>query len=346
MKFSNFLFPESKSPDDDFSVIEESLEEAVLTDELGFDAIWLAEHHFDGGCVYVDPVTFASAIAARTKKVKIGFAVAQMALHHPIRFAEQIALIDNISRGRMIVGVGRGTAYNFYEFRGYGIDPDDAHEMLLEVEDILVKSWTTENYKHEGKYWQVELPVLRPQVYQKPHPPMIRACSGLSSTLEMAREGRPFLMNLQSDETTKERMDLYRSTMSEAGFDDEAVARSVADSWVWRNIFVADTDSEAEKVGIPYFKAMRAYLQTNRDKMNTTAELQAQATGAVGAARNSLEHGIIVGSPETVTERLQAVNDSGVGGVIIHFRLGAMPYDVNAHSLKLFAEKVAPNFKS
>ncbi|MDP7588145.1 MAG: LLM class flavin-dependent oxidoreductase [Dehalococcoidia bacterium] len=345
MKFSNFLFPESKTPDGDFDVIEESLREAELSEELGYDVIWLAEHHFDGGCAYVDPTTFAAAIAARTKNIKIGFAVAQMALHHPIRFAEQIALVDNISKGRMIVGVGRGTAYNFYEFRGFGIDPDEAHDMLLEVEDILVKAWTTENYKHDGKYWQVELPVLRPQVYQKPHPPMIRACSGLESTLEMAREGRPFMMNVQSDETTVERLQQYQSAMSKAGHSDETVTRSMADSWVWRNIFVADTDAEAEKVGIPYFKEMRAYLQTNRDKMNTTAELRAQATGAVGAARNSLEHGIIVGSPETVTERLQKVHESGVGGVIIHFRLGAMPYEANANSLKLFAEKVAPNFK-
>ena len=345
MKFSNFLFPESKTPAGDYDVIEESLREAELSEKLGYDVIWLAEHHFDGGCAYVDPTTFAAAIAARTTKIKIGFAVAQMALHHPIRFAEQIALVDNISKGRMVVGVGRGTAYNFYEFRGFGIDPNEAHDMLLEVEDILVKSWTTNNYKHDGKYWQLELPVLRPQVFQKPHPPMIRACSGLESTLEMAREGRPFMMNVQSDETTMNRLRQYQTTMSEAGHSDETVAQSMADSWVWRNIFVADTDAEAEKLGIPYFREMRAYLQTNRDKMNTTAELQAQATGAVGAARNSLEHGVIVGSPETVSERLQAVNDSGVGGVIIHFRLGAMPYDLNSHSMKLFAEQVMPNFK-
>ncbi len=345
MKFSNFLFPESKTPNSDSDVIEESLREAELSEDLGYDVIWLAEHHFDGGCAYVDPTTFAAAIAARTKKIKIGFAVAQMALHHPIRFAEQISLVDNISKGRMIVGVGRGTAYNFYEFRGFGIDPDDAHDMLLEVEDILVKAWTTENYKHDGKYWQVELPVLRPQVYQKPHPPMIRACSGLESTLEMAREGRPFMMNVQSDETTVERLRQYQATMSEVGHSDETVARNMADSWVWRNIFVADTDAEAEKVGVPYFKEMRAYLQTNRDKMNTTAELRAQATGGAGAARNSLIHGIIVGSPETVCERLQKVHESGVGGVIIHFRLGAMPYEANANSLRLFAEKVAPNFR-
>ena len=345
MKFSNFLFPESKTPAGDYDVIEESLREAELSEKLGYDTIWLAEHHFDGGCAYVDPTTFAAAIAARTSKIKIGFAVAQMALHHPIRFAEQIALVDNISKGRMVVGVGRGTAYNFYEFRGFGINPNDAHDMLLEVEDILVKSWTTNNYKHDGKYWQLELPVLRPQVFQKPHPPLIRACSGLESTLEMAREGRPFMMNVQSDETTIERLKQYQTTMSEAGYSDETVDQNMADSWVWRNIFVADTDADAEKLGIPYFKEMRAYLQTNRDKMNTTTELQTQATGAVGAARNSLEHGVIVGSPETVSERLQAVHDSGVGGVIIHFRLGAMPYDLNSRSMKLFAEQVIPNFE-
>ena len=345
MKFSNFLFPESQSPDGDYDVIEESLREAELSEELGYDVVWLAEHHFDGGCAYVAPTTFAAAIAARTKKIKIGFAVAQMALHHPIRFAEQIALVDNISKGRMIVGVGRGTAYNFYEFRGFGIDPDDSHEMLLEVENILLQAWTTKDYKHNGKYWQLELPVLRPQVYQKPHPPMIRACSGLESTLEMAREGRPFMMNVQSDEVPVERMDQYRATMSDAGHNDETVACNVADSWVWRNIFVAETDAEAEKVGIPYFQNMRSYLQTNRDRMNTAAELEAQASRIVGSARNSLEHGIIVGSPETVTERLQKVHGTGVGGVIIHFRLGAMPYDVAANSLKLFAQKVAPNFQ-
>ena len=346
MKFSNFLFPESKTPDGDFSVIEESLREAELTEELGYEVIWLAEHHFDGGCAYVDPTTFASAIAARTSKIQIGFAVAQMALHHPIRFAEQIALIDNISRGRIIVGVGRGTAYNFYEFRGFGIDPSDAHDMLLEVEEVLVKAWTTENYKHEGKHWQLELPVLRPQVYQKPHPPMIRACSGLESTLEMARSGRPFLMNLQSDETTRQRMDLYRSTMAEAGYDDQTIARNVSDSWVWRNIFVADTDAEAEAGSVAHFRAMRAYLSDNRTRMNTAQELAAQAPAASGPARDSLEHGLIYGSPETVCERLEALNDIGVGGVIIHFRLGAMPYDAAAHSLRLFAEKVAPQFRS
>ena len=99
MKFSNFLFPQSDTPDTDHEVVTDALREAELTEELGFDGVWLGEHHNDGACAYVDPVTFAAAVAARTERVKIGFAAVQMALHHPIRLAEQIALLDNISKG-------------------------------------------------------------------------------------------------------------------------------------------------------------------------------------------------------------------------------------------------------
>lgn len=344
MKFSDFLFPESQNPDGDYAIIDQALQEAELCDRLGYHAVWLAEHHFDGGCAYVDPVTFAAAIAARTSRIKIGFAVAQMALHHPIRFAEQIALVDNLSRGRIIVGVGRGTAFNFYEFRGYGIDPAEAQERLAEVEQILEEAWTAEDYYHDGKFWQVRLPLLRPQVYQKPHPPLLRACSSLESTLEMARRGRPFMMNLQSNETTRERLDLYQQTMAEAGYDQETIARNVADTWVWRNVVVAETDAEAEAIGVPAFLAMRAYLSDNRRRYNTAEEQAAQASTVSGAARDSLDHGLIHGSPDTVCEKVSELEKIGVGGLIIHFRLGSMPWDVTEHSLRLFAERVAPQF--
>ena len=344
MKFSNFLFPESRSPAGDFSVIDESLREAQLSDQLGFDAVWLAEHHFDGGCAYVDPLIFASAIAARTQRIKIGFAVAQMALHHPIRFAEQLALVDNISRGRMIVGVGRGTAYNFYEFRGYGVDPAEAQERLLEVEEVLVRCWSGDEVAHNGKFWHLQLPELRPQVYQKPHPPIIRACSGLESTLEMARQGRPFLMNLQSDQTTQERLDAFRQTMADSGYDDLSIARTVQESWAWRNVVVAETDAEAATLGVPAFQAMRAYLADNRKRLNTLEEQAAQSAAMSGAARDSVDQGLIFGSPETVRERLEVVNQTGIGGLIIHFRLGSMSWEAAEYSLRLFADQVAPQF--
>ena len=142
MKFSNFLFPESRDPANDGQVIDETLREARLSDELGMDMLWLAEHHFDGICAYVDPVTFAAALAAATQQAKIGFAVAQMSLHHPIRMAEQMALIDNISKGRLIVGLGRGTAYNIYDYQGYGLDHTEAQARFEEAEAIMIQAWT------------------------------------------------------------------------------------------------------------------------------------------------------------------------------------------------------------
>jgi alkanesulfonate monooxygenase SsuD/methylene tetrahydromethanopterin reductase-like flavin-dependent oxidoreductase (luciferase family) len=343
MKFSNFLFPAAMTPDLDHQVIHETLHEAELCDELGMEMIWLAEHHFDGICAYVDPVSFAAAVAARTKRIRIGFAVAQMSLHHPIRMAEQMALIDNLSNGRLVVGLGRGTAYNIYDYQGYGIDPAEAYERLLESEEIMIKAWTTENYRHEGKYWKIQLPMLRPRPYTKPHPPIVRACGSEEGMLGMAREGRPFLMNIQSNEVTQHRMDLYRETMRESGFDPQTVARCVSDSWIWRNVFVAETDAEAERLALPAWEAQQEFRQAMRKKVyEEQGLLLKQESGP--AARNQVQHSIIRGSPATVAEEIAKIDKIGVGGLLMVFRLGPMPFDVTERSIRLFMSKVAPEF--
>jgi hypothetical protein len=87
----------------------------------------------------------------------------------------------------------------------------------------------------------------------------------------MAREGRPFLMNIQSDAITRERFDLYRETMAEAGYDAETIARTVAQCWAWRNVVVADTDAAAEAIGVPAFLSMREHLNSTRRRLNTTS---------------------------------------------------------------------------
>ena len=187
MKFSNFLFPESRDPARDGQVIDETLNEARLTDELGFDVIWLAEHHFDGICAYVDPVSFAAALSVATKRAKIGFAVAQMSLHHPIRMAEQLALIDNISKGRLIVGLGRGTAYNIYDYQGYGLDHTEAQARFEEAEAIMFQAWRGEKFEHHGRFWDLKVPMLRPRPYTQPHPYVIRSASSEEGMLHIAQ---------------------------------------------------------------------------------------------------------------------------------------------------------------
>jgi alkanesulfonate monooxygenase SsuD/methylene tetrahydromethanopterin reductase-like flavin-dependent oxidoreductase (luciferase family) len=345
MKFSNFLFPASMDPAKDRQVIQETLREAQLCDELGMDMLWLAEHHFDGICAYVDPVTFAAALAASTKRINIGFAVAQMSLHHPIRMAEQMALIDNISGGRLIVGLGRGTAYNIYDYQGYGIDPKEAFDRMIEAEDIMIKAWTTENYRHKGKFWDIQLPRLRPVPYTKPHPPIVRAASSEEGMVYLAKERRPFLMNIQSNEVTQHRMDLYRKTLREAGCDEQEVARNVDNSWVWRNIFVGETDAEAERLALPAFETQQEFRAAMRNKVYQEQGLQLKKDDALVAARNQVQHSLLCGSPATVAEEIAKIDKIGVGGLILVFRLGPMPYEVAAHSIELFMKKVAPQFR-
>ena len=345
MRFSNFVFTESRDPARDAATLDEVMNEIELTEQLGYDAVWLGEHHFDGICIYVDPVTFSAAIAARTSRIKIGYSVAQMSLHHPMRMAEQLALIDHISKGRLIVGLGRGTAYNVYDYQGYGVDPADAAARAEEAETVMLKAWTGEAFEHNGKFWNLKTPGLRPQCYTRPHPFVIRAASGEASMVELAKRSLPFLMNVQSNEVTRQRMDLYKRTLREAGATDETVARTADQCWAWRNVYVADTDAKAQAVGVPAFIAMteqRAAMR-NRIAKETGVTMAPERPGV--AARVDPSKGLICGSPATVAESMAELAATGIGGAIITFRLGSMPYDIATESLRLFMSKVVPQVR-
>jgi alkanesulfonate monooxygenase SsuD/methylene tetrahydromethanopterin reductase-like flavin-dependent oxidoreductase (luciferase family) len=218
---------------------------------------------------------------------------------------------------------------------------------LEEAEKILLQAWTCEEFTHRGKYWNLDVPMLRPRPFTKPHPVIVRAASGEASLLELARQGRPFLMNVQSMTVTRDRVELYRTTMHEAGYDEEAIARNLEDCWVWRNVFVAESDAEAERVGIPAFHAMvesRAALR-NRIYRETGLRIAVPASD-LPSARARVEHGFIHGSPARVAEAIAEINELGIGGVIASFRLGPMPHEAATNSLRLFMREVAPEFRS
>jgi alkanesulfonate monooxygenase SsuD/methylene tetrahydromethanopterin reductase-like flavin-dependent oxidoreductase (luciferase family) len=339
MKFGDFLFPESRDPGLDGAMIHDALAEARLADQLGMDAIWLAEHHFDGNCAYVDPLTFAAALAVATERAAIGFAVIQTSLHHPVRLAEQLALLDHLSKGRLIVGLGRGTFFNIYEYQGFGLDADEAQERFEEAEEIIRKAWTEESFEHHGRFWNVRVPMLRPRPYSKPHPELYRAASSEESVKDHGRQGRSILLNPQTNETTRRRVDLYRQGMREAGFSEEAIARNVGRIRVWRSIYVDDTDAKAEAIGRPAFTAMIEHRKVMRNRIKEEQGVMLSPHLAPGPL------GFLCGSPATVTAEFRELADIGVGGALMQFRLGAMPYDVAAASIERFMRKVAPEFR-
>jgi alkanesulfonate monooxygenase SsuD/methylene tetrahydromethanopterin reductase-like flavin-dependent oxidoreductase (luciferase family) len=167
MRFGWLTLAHSGSPEGDYGAIHELVDQACFAETAGFDGIWLTEHNFTGESVYCDPIPFASVVAARTSRIRIGFAVIQLALRHPIRLATELALLDNLSGGRLDVGVGHGTNFNEYEFVGYGLRSDDSRERMAETLEVMVRAWTESPLVHEGKFYRLRLPELRPRPRQQ-----------------------------------------------------------------------------------------------------------------------------------------------------------------------------------
>jgi alkanesulfonate monooxygenase SsuD/methylene tetrahydromethanopterin reductase-like flavin-dependent oxidoreductase (luciferase family) len=173
----------------------------------------------------------------------------------------------------------------------------------------------------------------------------VRGAHTDKSMLEFARAGRPFLMNIQPVETVKKRMDLYRATMREAGHDAATIARNVADCWTLRNVFVAETDAEAERVGPALWQTMYQYRDDVIAHYQKLKGVTIRPPDGI-PARNIIEHSLICGSPATVAEKIAALDACGIGGVMMTFKMGPMPYAQAARSIELFMRDVAPKFRS
>src|SRR5437867_141713 len=246
MRFGWLTLAHSGSPEADYGAIQDLVAQACFAETAGFDGIWLTEHNFTGESVYCDPIPFASVVAARTSRIRIGFAVIQLALRHPIRLATQLALLDNLSDGRLDVGVGHGTNYNEYEFVGYGLRSQDSRERMEETLDVLVRAWTEAPLVHHGKFYDLSLPALRPRPRQRPHPPIWRAVSSAGSVRECGRIGAPILIARIPIARVPERLALYDAGLAESGLDGAAQQQLREKAAVWRFVHLAESQSRAE----------------------------------------------------------------------------------------------------
>ncbi len=349
MRFGHFFYPMKFDDSRDAEAIQECLAEAELVEELGFDAIWLAEHYFTGECVYGDPLVFASALAVKTKRIELGFGILELPLHNPVRVAIQTALLDNLCQGRLIVGTAKGSNYNAYEYIGFGSNPDLGVEQMEEAEELLVKAWTTDNLEFKGKHYQASFPSVRPRPYQKPHPRLARACINDASIKAMARIGRPILLRGRSTNSTAASIRLYRDAMAEAGFEPEAIERNLDQIWVWREMHLAETDEQAMNEFLPAQHDAYTKMQGYRTRWNPaqySMERQAPPMGHEGYAAtpdpDASEN--VVGGPDRVAEQLAQMRDAGIRNLMLTNR-GLMSQEKTVASLKLLCEQVMPLFR-
>ena len=343
MRFGTFVLQVSPDPGMDSRIIDSTLEEAELADALGFDVIWLTEHYFGGDTVYADPVVFGAAVAARTKRIKIGFAVVQMAFHHPVKLAAQTALLDNLSHGRLIVGTGRGTAINHFEYAGFGTTMEEGAKKLAEAEDLLVKAWTCENLQFKGEYWEASFPMLRPRPFQKPHPPLARACLSEESVVNMAMIGRPILTGGASNDVLGQRLDTYRETMANSGFDQAAVDEACSTSWVSKSLYIGDSYEEARDAArIGYLRDME-HIQSARKRYDGP-RTGARVPRAGESYQDVFENEFILGTPSQVADQIAELRDLGVRNLMLQNSFGGMSFDKVRRMLTQFGEEVIPLF--
>jgi len=344
MRFGSFVFSISADQNADHEVIGQTLREIEIAEEVGFDAVWLTEHHFDGAVAYADPIVFGAAVAARTTRVLIGFAVVELALHHPVRLAVQTSVLDNLSNGRLIVGTGRGSAYNEYEYIGFGTTLEQGREMLEEAEELLVKAWTGTDVVHKGRFWDLSFPGLRPRPFQKPHPPMVRACISEDSMVAMGQAGRPVLIGVQTIDALRHRFGRYRGALEGSGLGESQIEDVLDQTWAQRALFVCDSDQEGLEVAEAGLARYKAHLLDARVRFNPGGA-PPPPPGTPTPASEIVDHAFLAGTPATVAGKMEELRDIGVRNVLLNPNVGQIPANQVEKSLRLFGEKVLPRFR-
>ena len=343
MRFGSWVFPISQNSKNDGNVIDDTLTEIDRWEALGFDAIWLSEHHFDGATAYADPVVFAAAVAQRTKNVTIGFAVVEMALHHPVRLAAQVSLLDHLSKGRMMLGTGKGSAFNEYEYIGFGVPMSDAADSILESEEIILQAWTGNPVKFKGKYWDLAFPELRPVPFQKPHPPLLRACISRESTMEMGAKKRPVLIAAQENHSIKDRLQAFTKSLESTDITEPEIDGILDQVWVNKNIVVAESRSEAEEIAFEGYTREQTFFKAARDKYNPKSGSEGLSKPRE-ISKKTFDNIFITGTPTDVAEQISELDSIGVKNLMMKINTGEMDQSVVFRTMDLLAEHVKPLF--
>jgi alkanesulfonate monooxygenase SsuD/methylene tetrahydromethanopterin reductase-like flavin-dependent oxidoreductase (luciferase family) len=346
MKFGLFyLFNDFGNIPQD-QIFNEVLEEIEYGEELGFDSIWLPEHHFAIYGMLGNPLTLAAAISQRTRRMKIGTAVMVVPFQHPLRLAEDAALVDVLSGGRLLLGLGRG--YQPPEFHGFGVPQEASSAMFLESFEIIKRALSGEKFTYDGEFWKIEEPTeIFPKPIQKPHPPFYLASVTPRSLEVAARHGMSLIRAPQfsSVDAVAEAFDGYKELMRAYGHEPDELDQPLS-----VRTYVAPTDEEAkaEAEHLVWFYRLMATLlpgAPGRPKPPAGYENYPQDPSVLSAITvdDVWERGTAFGSPERVIEILKTyMHRLGASHFMVQMRIGGLEHEKVLRSMELFAKHVMP----
>jgi alkanesulfonate monooxygenase SsuD/methylene tetrahydromethanopterin reductase-like flavin-dependent oxidoreductase (luciferase family) len=367
MKFALFYeIPVAKPWDEESEhrAYKETLEQAILGDEVGFHSFWTVEHHFLEEYSHCsNPEVLYGAIAARTKNIRLGYGVRLLPkpYNHPIRSAESAAVLDLISDGRVEFGTGRSSTRD--ELEGFDIDPHQTREMWSEALEHIVGAWTEEVYQANGKHWQMGAPRrVQPKPLQKPHPPMWGATSSPDGHKEIGKRGLglcSFTVGVPPEELAG-RFALYREGLAEC---EQPVGKFVNDqAATFTMVHCADSTEQAEADAA---ESMVWYVKRGGSLIASVADLlEGKDLGTYGYAGDAKQHrdegtmgnltfdylrdsgSAVVGDPDRCIEVAKRYEAAGCDLLLCLVNPYKIPHEAVMRSIELMGRHVLPAFSS
>jgi len=350
----NSLYDPKKGADE----YEAYIDQLVFAETLGFDVIAVNEHHQTAYGMMPAPNLIASALIQRTKKAKIAILGRALPLvNNPSTIAEEFAMLDNLSRGRIITGFVRGIGT---EYHATGLNPAFSHERFQEAHDLIVAAWTKPGPFHfESENYNFRYVNLWPRPYQDPHPPIWIPSQGSSETIRWAADPArkyPFLVTFSAQELVIRYLNMYRDQARELGYE------ASGDQLGWAvPVYVAETDERAQaeaKVAIeslfneylnnpwemllpPGYMSLSSMLRTMKMRKSLGSSAGRQTMENLVASGTAL-----IGSPKTVRDQISRVRDAtGVNRLVTMLQFGVLPNDLTKRNMEMFAAEVMPHFR-
>lgn len=342
--FSLFdFFPERQKEVDYY---RKTLDLITQADALGLDSVWIGEEHFYSFGICPRPQIFLTAVAQRTQKIRLGTAVSLLPFDNPLRTAEDFAMLDVLSNGRVDFGVGRGLIPA--HFSGFGVNPLETRARMNEALEVITKAWTQERFSHDGQFYHYPELSLSPKPVQKPHPPIWIGTLSPESFERAGMTGQnilvvPFLSGPFPH--VKAQVERYRTLLGEHGHD----ATKVKSMFVF--FLFVDQDyrtavNEAQEVGGRYMQLVRNYIPL--PGKDAPAELRDQANALLrqlDSFPDEVEARAIVGTPADCRKRIEELQrEFGIEHLAFYLHAGARDTTRAGKALELFAREVAPYF--
>jgi alkanesulfonate monooxygenase SsuD/methylene tetrahydromethanopterin reductase-like flavin-dependent oxidoreductase (luciferase family) len=314
------------TPSDEFG-FSDLIEQAALMEELGFDSVTLGERHVhrEG---FVEPITALAVLAARTQSINLGTAALLPALYNPLRLAEQVAMIDQISGDRMHFGAALG--YRERELSAFGISKDERVGAFIEAIQLLKRLWNEEHVSHDGDHWSFD------DVFISPRPETLPVWIGGHADIAIKRaayRGDGWIASASStSEDLAYQIDVYEDSLSDFDMD-----RQDNDVVLMRDCFVADSVSDARETIEPYLLQLYEWYarwgQTYMDEHDVSVDY------------DELREKFVIGSPVECVEQLHVYEDLGVDHLILRCQFPGQPQEPTLRCLERLGDEVLPAFR-